>query len=104
MQGSGVHISSMCTVFAESEVISLIGNGTAKENIAYAIIDSIIDKIYSQASKLMKDGEPVYLTGGLCEQKSFITALGNRLGHEVDSDDKARFAGAIGAALFAMKL
>lgn len=104
MQGSGVHISSMCTVFAESEVISLIGNGTAKENIAYAIIDSIIDKIYSQASKLMKDGEPVYLTGGLCEQKSFITALGNRLGHEVASDDKARFAGAIGAALFAMKL
>ena len=52
----------------------------------------------------MKDGEPVYLTGGLCEQKSFITALGNRLGHEVASDDKARFAGAIGAALFAMKL
>ena len=104
MEGGGVHISSMCTVFAESEVISLIGNGTNKADIAYAIIDSIVDKIYSQATKLMKNDEPVYLTGGLCEQNSFLSALSTRLGNEVKSDPRARYAGAIGAALFAMKL
>ena len=104
MEGGGVHISSMCTVFAESEVISLIGNGTNKADIAYAIIDSIVDKIYSQATKSMKNDEPVYLTGGLCEQNSFLSALSTRLGNEVKSDPRARYAGAIGAALFAMKL
>lgn len=102
--GGGVHISSMCTVFAESEVISLIGKGTDKADIAYAIIDSIIDRIYSQATKLIQNDDPIYLTGGLCEQQSFIQALSQRLGHEVKSDPRARYAGAIGAALFAQEL
>lgn len=51
-KGSGVTISSMCTVFAESEVISLIGQGEKKENIAYAVVHSIADKVASQCKKL----------------------------------------------------
>ncbi len=101
--GGGIHISSMCTVFAESEVVGLIGKGTAKADIAYAIVDSIVEKVYSQASKLLGD-EPVFLTGGLCRQENLIRALGKRLGKPLVSDEKARFAGAIGAALLATEL
>jgi len=63
--GSGVSISSMCTVFAESEVVSLIGRGEKKENIAYAVVDSIAKKVASQASRF-EIGADVCLTGGLC--------------------------------------
>lgn len=99
-RGGGLHISSMCTVFAESEVIGLIGNGAGVSDIAYAIIDSITTKIKAQASKLLPDQGSVYLTGGLCEQPHFLAALGEKLGRQIFSDPRARYAGAIGAALF----
>ncbi len=51
--GSGVSISSMCTVFAESEVISLIGRGEKRENIAFAVVNSIVTKVVSQGSILL---------------------------------------------------
>ncbi|MCR4962572.1 MAG: acyl-CoA dehydratase activase [Firmicutes bacterium] len=98
--GGGVHISSMCTVFAESEVVGLIGKGTARADIAYAIVDSIVQKVCAQAAKLISD-EPVFLTGGLCKQENLIRALGQRLGKPLVSHENARFAGAIGAALLA---
>lgn len=44
-EGSGVTISSMCTVFAESEVISLIGQGEKKENIAFAVVVLSYEKL-----------------------------------------------------------
>ncbi len=37
-RGGGVSISSICTVFAESEVVSLIGQGAPREDIAYAVV------------------------------------------------------------------
>ena len=49
--GKGITISSMCTVFAESEVISLIGKGTPKEDIAFGIMDSIASKVKALCSK-----------------------------------------------------
>ena len=48
--GGGTRISSMCTVFAESEIISLVGRGEKKENLAFAVVDSIADKVVSQAA------------------------------------------------------
>ena len=44
-QGIDVTISSMCTVFAESEVISLIGKGTSREDIAYGVVESVAVKV-----------------------------------------------------------
>lgn len=99
--GSGVAISSMCTVFAESEVISLIGSGTSKENIAFGIVGSIVSKVASQYTKLAVPGESCYLTGGLCESSYILEALSRALGVTVRSSPLARYAGAIGAALTA---
>lgn len=96
--GDNLKISSMCTVFAESEIISLIGRGCKKEDIAHAIVESVLDKVLSLVLKHNPE-PPYFLTGGLCEQKYLLKRLSERLGHEVSSSPMGRFAGAIGAAL-----
>lgn len=101
-KGGGISISSMCTVFAESEVISLIGRGEKKENIAFAVVDSIVKKVASQVRKLGLNGD-VYLTGGLCECEYLIKALSAELKTIVVSIPDGRFAGAYGAAVSAIK-
>ncbi len=102
--GGNASISSMCTVFAESEVISLIGRGEKRENIAYAVVDSIVKKVVSQASRIHTDAETVCLTGGLCEFDYLIQCLSAQLGKPVISGPDARYAGAVGAALTAIKM
>ena len=99
-QGKSIPISSLCTVFAESEVVSLIGRGTDKADIAYGIVESIATKVKGQMGQLDAGGR-VYLTGGLCETPFVIDMLSQKLGTEVISAPLARYAGAIGAAMFA---
>ena len=103
-QGGGVSISSMCTVFAESEVISLIGRGERKENIAFGVVDSIVKKVATQAGRLNLHGSTVCLTGGLCEFSYLRQCLEKALGVAVATWPDARYAGAIGAALHAAKI
>ena len=96
-KGDGVTISSMCTVFAESEVISLIGKGTSREDIAYGVVESVAVKVAQLISQL--DGTNYFLTGGLCEDEYMISRLSHALKAPVESMSLARYAGAIGAAL-----
>ena len=103
-QGGGVSISSMCTVFAESEVISLIGRGEKKENIAFGVVDSIVKKVATQAGRLYLAGSKVCLTGGLCDFGYVRACLSKCLGVEVETQPDGRYAGAIGAALSAAKV
>ena len=100
-QGSNTTISSMCTVFAESEVISLIGRGEKRENIAFAVVDSIVKKVVAQAGKLTDSRGRVCLTGGLCDCGYIQKALSSALGCPVETAEDGRYAGAIGAALSA---
>lgn len=99
-----IPITAQCTVFAESEVISLIGSGASKEDIAFGIVESIVNKVASQCGKLTVPGGPCYLTGGLCESPYILESLSQKLGVEVRSSPLARYAGAIGAALAASKI
>lgn len=103
-QGGGASISSMCTVFAESEVISLIGKGEPRENIAYAVVDSIVNKVAAQAGKLSLGSNAVCLTGGLCGIPYLQKALSGVLGVEVRTQEDGRYAGAVGAALKAVSI
>ncbi len=98
-EGKNVTISSMCTVFAESEVISLIGRGEEKKNIAYAVIHSIADKVASQCRNLLTGREEIYLTGGLCECAYLREVIGKKLKKEIIALPQSRYAGALGAAL-----
>ena len=86
----------MCTVFAESEVISLIGRGESRENIAFAVIDSIVQKFVSQATRLTNGQEEcICLTGGLCDYSYLKKSLGESLKTDVLTDTDGRYAGAI---------
>lgn len=101
--GSGVNISSMCTVFAESEIISLIGRGEKKADIAYAIVDSIVSKVASLCNKHSYSTN-YYLTGGLCDCNYIVRSLAKKLDNQVNTSPMARYAGAIGAAVLAQNL
>ena len=98
-KGNPITISSMCTVFAESEVISLIGKGTPREEIAYGVIESVVTKVVQLISQV--PAEQYFLTGGLCEDEYIIERLVKALGAPVSSAPLARYAGAVGAALMA---
>lgn len=101
-KGKETTISSMCTVFAESEIISLIGEGTPREDIANGVINSVVEKVVQLAAQIPAD--KYILTGGFCENDYFINELSKALDEAVYSDSKARFAGAIGAAVYAGEL
>lgn len=100
LSGEDISITSMCTVFAESEVISLIGKGTPREDIARGIINSITGRVYSM---LHKHGisDVIYLSGGLCEVEPFVKLLSEKIEKDIITNPLARYAGALGAALIA---
>lgn len=78
--GSETKISSMCTVFAESEVISLIGRGVAREDIARGVIDSVVSRVSALVGQAGAGADRVFLTGGLCENAFVAERLGEALG------------------------
>ena len=96
--GNALSISSMCTVFAESEVISYIGSGEKRENIAAGVIDSVANKVISLAKKHGIKGE-VMLTGGLSFTPYFVELMSSKLNKKIHTHPLGRYAGAIGAAL-----
>ena len=103
LKGKDINITSMCTVFAESEVISLIGSGAKREDIARGVINSIIGRIKTLLNKQGIAGD-VYLTGGLCDLEPFIQLLSEKINRRVNTSSLARYAGAIGGALLAKNI
>ena len=100
--GQPTVISNMCTVFAESEVISLVGKGEPRENIARGVIDSVVSRVVTLVGQV--PASRYFLTGGLCENDYMRMRLSEELSAPVDSCENGRFAGALGAALLAAEL
>lgn len=99
-----ITINSMCTVFAESEVISLISKGEERADIALGVLHSIAQRISSQYSKLRpKRGETILFTGGLSKSTAFSEVLAHYVLAPVQTDELSQFAGAIGAAQIGIK-
>ena len=93
-------INSMCTVFAESEVIGLINRGIPRTAIMYGLIESISDRIAAMAAKI-NPAPPVVFTGGMAQNQALRSAMENRLGYKMIAPENALYAGALGAALIA---
>ena len=93
-------ISSLCTVFAESEVISLIAKGERRENIVAGIHDAIGARVASMAKRI-KLTAPVMMTGGVAKNAGLVKALEKRIMQKILIAESAQVAGAIGAALLA---
>ncbi|SHH12843.1 acyl-CoA dehydratase activase [Tepidibacter thalassicus] len=96
--GEPIKINSMCTVFAESEIISLKSRGTNKEDIAAGLVHSVVDKVVSLASKMRLE-EEIFFSGGLCSNEYLKSVLEKKLNKKIITSKYAQFAGAIGAAL-----
>ncbi len=92
-------ISSICTVFAESEVVSLISKSEKRENIIAGIHESVASRVVSLARRL-KFCPPVMMTGGVALNRGVVQALGARLGTDlIVYPETAQVNGAIGAAV-----
>lgn len=102
-KGNPLSISSMCTVFAESEIVGYMGQGKAKEDIAAGIVYSVAGKVV-QLARQVTLADTVVLTGGLSHIPYFAKVLGEKLKHPVVPYPHGRYAGAYGAALLAKTL
>lgn len=98
--GNVLPISSLCTVFAESEVINYIGEGKNREDIAAGVVDSVAAKV-AQLSQRKALSDKVILTGGLSHSTYFTKILSEKVGKTVEPTENGRYAGALGAALLA---
>ncbi|MCE5210473.1 MAG: acyl-CoA dehydratase activase [Deltaproteobacteria bacterium] len=96
-------ISSLCTVFAESEVISLIAKGEQRQDIIAGIHESIASRISSMIGRVGLR-EPVMVTGGVARNVGVIHALEKKLEMKIEVSSYAQENGAIGAAFLAASL
>ena len=95
-----VGISSTCTVFAESEVISQLSMGTDKRDIINGIHHSVAARVAGLAHRVgVRD--QVVMTGGVAQNTGVVKALEEELGHIIYTSPLTQYNGALGAALFA---
>ena len=96
MSKSPVNISSTCTVFAESEVISHLSAGVNKEDIIAGIHISVAGRVAALAKK-------VVMVGGVAKNIGVVKAMEDALGKNIEVPKLAQLTGALGAALFAFE-
>lgn len=95
-----VPISSMCTVFAESEVVSLIAQGLPREEIARGLHEAIADRTAGLAYRVGLE-ERVIMTGGVAKNSGVVRCLEEKLKTSIYIPPEPQIAGALGAALLA---
>jgi len=96
-------ISSLCTVFAESEVISLIARGEQRANIIAGIHASVASRVVSMAKRVGVRA-PIMMTGGVSKNIGVVKALEEKLSANLMVSDRAQVTGALGAAIIAAGL
>ena len=100
MSTKEVAISSTCTVFAESEVISQLSMGTNKCDIINGIHNSVASRVVGLAHRVGVV-DRVVMTGGVAQNTGVVKALEKQLGREISTSPLTQYNGALGAALFA---
>ena len=95
-----VGISSTCTVFAESEVISQLSMGTDKRDIINGIHQSVASRVAGLAHRIGVQDQ-VVMTGGVAQNTGVVNALQEALGRKIHTSPLTQYNGALGAALFA---
>lgn len=97
-----VDISSTCTVFAESEVISQLASGAAVPDVVAGICGSVATRVAALARR-QGVKEQVYMSGGVARNEGVRRALERELGVAVATSPLAQYAGALGAAIHAYR-
>jgi len=94
-------ISSMCVVFAETEIIGLLASGEIRENIIAGVQISIASRIASMAGRNV--AEPIIFTGGVAMIPGMDKALKDIIDHPIIIAKNPQFTGALGAAILASR-
>ncbi|GAH59638.1 unnamed protein product, partial [marine sediment metagenome] len=98
----GCTLSSVCTVFAESEIISLLSEHEAREDIAYGISKAIAKRVIGMgAGGQISYNEPIVFSGGVAKNIGVVKAIEGELGKEVITPKEPQITAALGAAIFA---
>ncbi len=93
-------ISSVCAVFAESEIINLVSQGQSVENIVRGIHDSLAQRGQQLLKRVGIEPEITFV-GGMALQKGMVASLESALGHTVNVAEHPDLVAALGAALLA---
>ncbi|MGO9378937.1 MAG: acyl-CoA dehydratase activase [Dissulfurispiraceae bacterium] len=97
---NAIKINSMCTVFAESEVVGLIAKGISRSEIAAAIHDSITGRVMSLIRRVGAADDIVF-AGGCAKNACLAASLAKRLKKSVHISEMPEMLAALGAALYA---
>jgi predicted CoA-substrate-specific enzyme activase len=98
-----VTISSICTVFAESEVISLVSEGEIREDILYGIHRAIADRTMGLVNRLGGIEPEVVMAGGVAKNIGVVKALKIVMGTDIHIPQEPQIVSALGAALLALE-
>ena len=100
--GGEVSISSICTVFAESEIVSLIAQNHPKEEIIRGLTRAIVNRVWSMVKAVGVHGG-VTMSGGVAKNRGVVALLEEKLGRSIKVHTEPQIVGALGAALLARR-
>jgi predicted CoA-substrate-specific enzyme activase len=98
--GNPAQLSSMCAVFAQTELVAQIARGVKRADLAAGILASLATRLKTQSGRLFT-GQAVALTGGLSRLAVFTKYLANSMEAQVIVPPNAPYLAALGAALMA---
>ena len=93
--------SGTCTVFAGSEIISLLARGESLERIVRGLHRSLVKRVATLA-RGSRVRPPIMLSGGVAHSRAMVELLGAQLGHPIEVPPQPQLMGAYGAALVAI--
>lgn len=97
-----ISISNVCTVFAESEVVSLVAQGKPVEDILLGLHTAIVNRVWNMVKSVGTPGG-VTLSGGVAKNSGVVSLLENKLGRTINVPREPQIVGALGAALLAIR-
>jgi predicted CoA-substrate-specific enzyme activase len=97
-----VQISSICTVFAESEVLSLLAEGVRRRDVANGVHRSIAIRVAQMTGSLHPQA-PAAFSGGVARNHCMVRELETALGLPIVVPNKPEYAGALGAAIIGLE-
>ena len=97
-----IEITSMCSVFAESEVISLIANNKEKADIADGVCHAIANKAFGLLRRVGMEPD-FMMTGGVAKNPGVVRAVEEKIGSSLYICEEPEIVGAAGAALYALE-
>lgn len=100
--GGEIVISSVCTVFAESEVVSLVARNHPKEEIVRGLHRAIVNRVWSMVKGIGIHGA-VTMTGGVAKNSGVVRLMEEKLGRPMHVHSEPQIVGALGAALMARR-